>query len=450
MRRSSGRRPARTRSPRCPPCASAKRRRAMPPPAPWIRSPTSTTRRSRPRRARIRRAPPARPSRRGTPPHSRRRRPRPRSARSTRPGTRPARSRRGGPPRGPWRARRRPGTGCARRDDLRRRALRERDHRRPAGKRLDHDQAERLRPADRYQQRPRALVELALAFRIGLAHVLDPVTAELRLDRLREEPLLAGLDRPGKDQRRAGPARRGDRALRPPVGRHAPHPQQEVVLVLAVRPLGAVDRVVDHAPAAHLRRGRVELGTRDRHDAGLGAVGRRTRAPPRRTLRAACGPPARPRGRPSRARCARRDRGSRRTARRARPPRRSRRTRAPRGRPRCARSSRRGARPAARGRPSRATTSPEPRRASRRGRARRGRRTAGARPPRCRRRREPGPGSTAGRAWRSAKGGRRQGGPLRSHPPSRCRRLAGVPASRRTPCCQGRHASRQIGHWRTP
>jgi hypothetical protein len=159
-------------------------------------------------------------------------------------------------------------------DDLGRGTLRERDHRRPAGECLDHHQPERLGPADRHQQRAGALVEVALALRVGLADVLHAVAAELRLELLGEERLLARLHRPGEHHRRAGLAGRGDRALRPLVGRHPADPEQEVLLLRAEWPLGAIDRVVHDLAAAHLLRRGVELRLRDRHDLRLAAVAR--------------------------------------------------------------------------------------------------------------------------------------------------------------------------------
>src|SRR5215218_8024405 len=95
-------------------------------------------------------------------------------------------------------------------DDLRRRALGERDHRRAAGERLDHHEPERLGPADRHEQRAGALEQVALALGVGLADVLDPVAAELRLDLLGEERLLARLHGPGEHERRAGLAGSGE------------------------------------------------------------------------------------------------------------------------------------------------------------------------------------------------------------------------------------------------
>jgi hypothetical protein len=54
-------------------------------------------------------------------------------------------------------------------DDLARRTLGERDDRRPAGQRLDHDEPERLLPADRHQQAPGAGEQVPLALALHLA-----------------------------------------------------------------------------------------------------------------------------------------------------------------------------------------------------------------------------------------------------------------------------------------
>ena len=61
-----------------------------------------------------------------------------------------------------------------------------RDHRRPAGHRLDHDEAERLLPLDREERRARVLEQLDLLAVRDLAQVLDPAVAEVRLDELGE------------------------------------------------------------------------------------------------------------------------------------------------------------------------------------------------------------------------------------------------------------------------
>ena len=58
-------------------------------------------------------------------------------------------------------------------DDFRHRAAIERDDRRAAGHGLDHDQAERLRPVDRHQQRDRAAQEFRLLLVGDLADEFD-------------------------------------------------------------------------------------------------------------------------------------------------------------------------------------------------------------------------------------------------------------------------------------
>ena len=52
--------------------------------------------------------------------------------------------------------------------------------------RLDHHQAERLRPIDREQERPRLAQEFGLAALVDLADELDPRIAQQRCDRFAE------------------------------------------------------------------------------------------------------------------------------------------------------------------------------------------------------------------------------------------------------------------------
>ena len=130
-------------------------------------------------------------------------------------------------------------------DDLGRRALGEGQHRRSAGHRLDHDHPERLRPADRHQERVRVGEQPLLACAADLADVGDLLAVEMRLDLLGEEPLLARLHDAGEDQPPPHGLRDADGALRALLGHEAPDPQQVVVLLVADRPVVDVDRVVD-------------------------------------------------------------------------------------------------------------------------------------------------------------------------------------------------------------
>ena len=332
-------------------------------------------------------------------------------------------------------------------DDLGRRALRERDHRRAAGQRLDHHEAERLGPADRHQQRPGARGRArACARRRPRRRTRSPSRPRCGSTSSAKNCLLPRLHRPGEHEPDAGLARGGDRAVRALVGRHAPDPQHEVVLVGAGTATRRVDRVGHDAAAAHLGRRVVELGLRDRDDARLAAVlgveaaRRLVERPVQRVHQR-----RRRRGRPWRARCGRvvvddveglaalggrvdRREGARDVV-----------------GPRTAPSgSRPDAAPRAPRRPRRATRSRAARTASRRGRARRGRRTAGARPPRSRRRPGAGTGIQGG-ASMAMRSGPPSGSAVNRHLRSPAAEVRPVVPDRGYPIGE-RHASRQNGH----
>src|SRR5712672_3122145 len=67
-------------------------------------------------------------------------------------------------------------------DNLWHRARAERDHGRPAGHGLDHDETKRLWPIDRKQQRSRTRQKLPFRFIIDLAGELDLGPVDLRLE----------------------------------------------------------------------------------------------------------------------------------------------------------------------------------------------------------------------------------------------------------------------------
>ena len=117
-------------------------------------------------------------------------------------------------------------------DDLRGRAVREREHRGAGGERLDHDQAERLRPADRHQERERVREQALLADPADLADVADQLPVDVRLDLVGEEPLVAGLHRTGQDQRTSDGLGHPDRAVGPLLLDHPGHEQQVVLLAV--------------------------------------------------------------------------------------------------------------------------------------------------------------------------------------------------------------------------
>ena len=116
-----------------------------------------------------------------------------------------------------------------------------RDHGRPAGHRLDHDQAERLLPLDREEGHARVLEQLDLLAVRHLAEVLDPV-AEVRLDELLVVLALLRLAPLSRDLERHPRLHRDrDRAMRALVRAHA---TEEEEVVAAVR-LAGIERELE-------------------------------------------------------------------------------------------------------------------------------------------------------------------------------------------------------------
>ena len=116
-------------------------------------------------------------------------------------------------------------------DHLGDRAEAGRDHRRPAGHRLDHDEPERLLPLDREQRRPRVLQQLHLLAVGDLAEVLDLVV-EVGLDELVEVAVLLQILLLARQlERQPGLLRHPDRAVRALVCAHAAEEQQVVAAV---------------------------------------------------------------------------------------------------------------------------------------------------------------------------------------------------------------------------
>ncbi len=99
-------------------------------------------------------------------------------------------------------------------DDLGDRAAVIGDHRRAAGHRLDHHQAERLRPVDRHQQPDRAAQEFRL---LGIADLADEVDQRIVLDQRANEFvvifLVGAIDLGGDLERNAAAGGDLDRAV---------------------------------------------------------------------------------------------------------------------------------------------------------------------------------------------------------------------------------------------
>ena len=132
-------------------------------------------------------------------------------------------------------------------DHLGHRPLAHGDHGRAAGERLDHHEAERLRPLDGEQRAAGALVELDLGLVVDLAAEVD-VVGEVRLDLRGEELALRALvDLAGHDEALVEAAGHLDGRVRALVGGHAADEQQVVVLLGAERHVLHVDGVGDRA-----------------------------------------------------------------------------------------------------------------------------------------------------------------------------------------------------------
>lgn len=119
------------------------------------------------------------------------------------------------------------------------------EHRRAGGERLHHHHPERLRPADRHQERERLREQPLLVGSADLADVAHRAPVDVRLDLLGEEALEARLHGTGEHQRAAGRARHLDGAMRALLRCHPPDPQQVIAAPDARRPRVDVDRVGD-------------------------------------------------------------------------------------------------------------------------------------------------------------------------------------------------------------
>src|SRR6185436_13365273 len=137
-------------------------------------------------------------------------------------------------------------------EDLGDGAAGEREDGRPAGHRLDHDQAERLRPVDREHERARAAEKRALLPLVDLADELDSRLAEERPDDLLEVDLVGSLgDLRGDLERHARAARDLDGAVATLLGRDPAEERQIVARGFVERVEVAREAVVDGRLPVH-------------------------------------------------------------------------------------------------------------------------------------------------------------------------------------------------------
>jgi len=130
-------------------------------------------------------------------------------------------------------------------DDLGHGAEPEGDHRRTAGERLDHHEAEGLRPLYGEQRAARPSVQLDLGLVVDLTAEVDGF-GEVRLDLAREVLALEALvDLAGHDQPDPEPVRDLDGRRRTLLGVHAADEEEVVVLLGAERLVLDVDGVRD-------------------------------------------------------------------------------------------------------------------------------------------------------------------------------------------------------------
>ncbi len=156
-------------------------------------------------------------------------------------------------------------------------ALGEGDHRGSAGERLDHHHPERLRPADRHQERLRAREQL-LAAPPPTSPTNTTCGRRRAVDLAAEVLLLSGLHGSGEHEPHAGGSRCRDCTVRALDRVQPTHPQQVVVLVVAKRPVFDTDRVGHDIGDAHAGRRVLELEVADRDESRLVAVPRVERA----------------------------------------------------------------------------------------------------------------------------------------------------------------------------
>ena len=105
----------------------------------------------------------------------------------------------------------------------------EREHRRTAGHRLDHDESEGLLPLNREEYRPGARQQGVLLFSVGFANVFDQLAVDARDHFLFPVVAEHRLDLSGQLQSDAGAARDFDGDVRPLARSHAAEEDDIVV-----------------------------------------------------------------------------------------------------------------------------------------------------------------------------------------------------------------------------
>ena len=138
------------------------------------------------------------------------------------------------------------------------------------------DQAERLRPVDREQQRPRLAQELGLAALVDLADVLDAWLLQQRLDLGAEVVLVDAIDLGGDLQRQADGAGDRDRAVDALLRRYAAE-KREIAAARLERRLSRSARqaVIDGADEVRVGdRRALRVRDRDQRHVGKAAIER--------------------------------------------------------------------------------------------------------------------------------------------------------------------------------
>src|SRR5262249_33274874 len=151
-------------------------------------------------------------------------------------------------------------------DDLRHASIVPRDHRRAAGKRFRHHQAERLRPVDGEEQRAGVAEELILFGAAHLAYEFGERRGLLqeRLNGIAEVVVIHGIDARRDLQRHFGAAGDLDGAVEPLFGRNAAE-KREIVSAAFVKRMQIARQAVMHGGLPICVRQRQSLAVRDRN-----------------------------------------------------------------------------------------------------------------------------------------------------------------------------------------